>query len=82
MNPYRKHREGMLCDLIREIHNYCSSNRGQKNIDLYADVTFYDEDCEELGSLEAHVALEWLANGLYYSDEINLATACKIEVHF
>jgi len=84
MTIYKTMRGEMLCDLCRAIHDYCNVNRVKKKLPIYMyePVEFFDESGNKLGELEAHTALEWLANDIWYSDEIDLSDACKISVRF
>lgn len=75
----------ILEQLINHFVDYVESNRQTKRpFYPFKAVTFLTgprtDDGEELGTLEFHRALQWMHDGVYYSDEIDLTHAEAIEI--
>jgi len=81
--PFIENRRYMLCDLTHAIKTAAERRRGTTSpVYIYSRVLFFDKDDTHIGTLELHIALDWLARGVCYSDDVNIRDAkyCRVEL--
>jgi len=73
-----KHREELLWSFSQQLSHYFSANYNHRMGST--ETRFLDEEKNVLARMDTPIALDWIVNRLWYSDEVDISSATHVEI--